>query len=188
MKTCPTCQKSFKKYGRTFCSRVCYDKSRNQKIDLVCKFCNKSFSLRPSDISKSKNKRRTFCSMKCFKEWCKTSPGKEIVICEICSKEFTSKLSRKSKFCSRKCKQIAFDSFKGSDVNNQNFRKGQGVYRKRAFAFYPHECFICKENTRKLYVHHIDESHENNELENLRILCASCHVMVHNGSLALDES
>ena len=36
-----------------------------------------------------------------------------------------------------------------------------------------------KENKRKLSVHHKDENHYNNILENLQIVCIGCHRKLH---------
>lgn len=39
-------------------------------------------------------------------------------------------------------------------------------------------CSQCN-STRNIHVHHIDENRKNNEISNLRVLCASCHMTVH---------
>jgi hypothetical protein len=37
-------------------------------------------------------------------------------------------------------------------------------------------CCVCRnENDRHLQVHHIDDNHDNNEIDNLAILCQNCH-------------
>ena len=77
-----------------------------------------------------------------------------------------------------------FNSYKGKDKENPNYKKGQRLYRKWAFEHYPSECFICNEKNKRLYVHHINPSHEINNVENLRILCASCHRKIHCGTLS----
>jgi len=48
-------------------------------------------------------------------------------------------------------------------------------YRKLAFRYLPNECYYCK-TTENLQVHHIDRNRNNNTLENLRIVCARCHM------------
>ena len=52
-----------------------------------------------------------------------------------------------------------------------------GDYRFKAFQAYEHKCAICgwDEDERILEVHHIDSNREHNELDNLIILCPTCH-------------
>ena len=52
-----------------------------------------------------------------------------------------------------------------------------GDYRKIAFNDYEHKCAVCgwNEDERILEVHHIDSNRENNEIDNLIILCPTCH-------------
>jgi 5-methylcytosine-specific restriction endonuclease McrA len=47
-----------------------------------------------------------------------------------------------------------------------------------------YECEICKINKWQnealvLELHHIDENHKNNDLDNLQILCPNCHRQQH---------
>lgn len=76
-------------------------------------------------------------------------------------------------YCSRKCgnlhkNQMRSESGEWKDTAN---------YRRLAFENYPHECHVCKwkEDIRILEVHHIDSDRANNILENLVILCPTCH-------------
>lgn len=183
MKNCPICQKPVEKWGAKYCSRECYESTRNARIEVICKECGNKFLKRPSDISKCKKSTVGFCNQECFKKYCLHSFGKTNEICQECGKQFISLKNKKRKFCCYACKQKAFHKFKGSGEENQNYRKGSRYYRKRAFAHFPHFCHICKRADCKLYVHHIDESHQNNLIENLRILCQSCHVRIHTGDL-----
>ena len=61
--------------------------------------------------------------------------------------------------------------------NNLIKMNNSTAYRRNAFDYYPHKCAICgwDEDVRILEVHHIDENHDNNELNNLMILCPICH-------------
>lgn len=56
-------------------------------------------------------------------------------------------------------------------------------YRNKAFKHYPHECQLCgyKESIAALVVHHIDHDRSNDDIDNLIILCANCHAIVHWG-------
>lgn len=50
-------------------------------------------------------------------------------------------------------------------------------WRRVAFANKPHVCELCgaKPKRRSLHVHHVDRNRLNNNLENLMIVCVSCH-------------
>lgn len=61
-------------------------------------------------------------------------------------------------------------------------------YRLRAMSNLPHRCMVCgwDEDERILEVHHINENRQNNELENLVILCPTCHRKITLGYYSLD--
>jgi 5-methylcytosine-specific restriction endonuclease McrA len=54
-------------------------------------------------------------------------------------------------------------------------------YRLKAFDFYKAECKKCgwKEYPQVLEVNHIDCNRKNNSIENLEILCPTCHRVYH---------
>lgn len=52
--------------------------------------------------------------------------------------------------------------------------KNQAIYRKCH-----HKCEECGQ-VYDLLVHHIDQDRSNNELENFKVLCTSCHAIVHH--------
>ena len=57
-----------------------------------------------------------------------------------------------------------------------------------AYRSYIHECVICGcDDEDMLDVHHIDCNRENNECDNLIILCANHHAKVHRGNLIITE-
>jgi len=64
--------------------------------------------------------------------------------------------------------------------NNHMFKDGLSKYRKVCLTHYEydHSCFICN-STRFVVVHHIDGDRTNNILENLVMICRSCHAKVH---------
>lgn len=79
-------------------------------------------------------------------------------------------------------------------MNNTLFKTGENHfaykgnnYRQIAFNTYEHKCMVCgyDEDERILEVHHIDENHNNNDIDNLCILCPNCHrkVTLHLYSL-----
>jgi 5-methylcytosine-specific restriction endonuclease McrA len=52
------------------------------------------------------------------------------------------------------------------------------IYRKKALSCKPRRCARCKTKDN-LTVHHIDQNRQNNDLNNLRILCKKCHDREH---------
>lgn len=62
-----------------------------------------------------------------------------------------------------------YDNYKGIDIQN---------YRKKAFRFYGKRCNRCGSEER-IEVHHKDRDRKNNDLNNLEVLCKSCHVSEH---------
>jgi transposase-like protein len=65
---------------------------------------------------------------------------------------------------------------KGKNHGKQN-KNYHYIYVKVAFEHYPAKCHICGYDKHRevLEVHHIDEDRSNNEPDNLRLLCPTCH-------------
>ena len=99
------------------------------------------------------------------------------------------------KFCSAKCR-TAYNTYQwclrhnkfqkpgsGSGGNqdghkNHMYRTGIGTYHKTAFTNKVNECERCG-SIENLLAHHRDEDRDNNELDNLEILCKGCHQKHH---------
>ena len=65
---------------------------------------------------------------------------------------------------------------------NSRWKDGRAVYKKIALNHYGRKCMDCgKTDERKkgIHVHHKDENHSNNKLNNLVVLCAKCHKKRH---------
>lgn len=111
--------------------------------------------------------------------------NRTLVNCAYCGIEFIKKNSslKNSKselyFCCREHKDLAQKiSSNISEIWPEHYGKiPNRSYRKAAFSYYPNECNVCgwNEDLDVLEVHHIDENRDNNELENLIILCPICH-------------
>lgn len=124
------------------------------------------------------------------------SDTKVLIECAYCHKTFSKSKSRlvsKSGlyFCCRQHKDLAQRLNSGNKFNslrpNHYGVSGTTNYRKNALSNYPNECAICgwKDDVDVLEVHHIDENRQNNELENLIVLCPICHkkLTTHNYKL-----
>lgn len=99
-------------------------------------------------------------------------------ICQNCKKEFKrSRFNRrledparfsKRKFCTKACS----GEFQRKDS------PAIGAYRKRAMKFRGKTCEECGAKS-DLHAHHQDGDIANNCQENIRTLCASCHLKLH---------
>lgn len=143
------------------------------EIELICDYCGKNFKLSKTLYNKRLKRNKNFyCSRECSY---KNRENKIEIECFSCGRKFYTNPHRlkqsKSgrKFCSKSC----------SNSYNNTLRKKESLntYRRIAFEEYEHKCKICgwKEDERILEVHHIDENRKNNKLNNLIILCPTCH-------------
>jgi hypothetical protein len=108
--------------------------------------------------------------------------------CDHCGSDFTkakSKLSGSKSgkyFCSRSCKDSAQRYMVEIQPNHYGTVTGITCYREKAFKYFKPICSSCGFNIKAaLDVHHKDRNRENNELDNLEILCANCHRIEHLG-------
>lgn len=66
--------------------------------------------------------------------------------------------------------------------NNPNYKHGNSrklkEYQNITFNNLKNNCNICS-TTNRLCVHHKDRDHNNNKINNLVILCRSCHARLH---------
>lgn len=106
-------------------------------------------------------------------EWLQQSITQEI-ICPVCKNIFITSISRPNTTCSVGCANTFFRSGK----NNPNYKGGS--YRKNALKYYGSICNRCNYNIeRALIVHHKDRNRSNNNINNLEVLCANCHLLEH---------
>lgn len=121
------------------------------------------------------------------------SVKRDMYECANCGKEIYRRPSEVAKnisgkfYCSRECGNIAKNQFR---EESGEWLNSHSSYRKRAFQAYPHKCLVCgwNEDERILEVHHIDENREHNEIENLCILCPTCHRKITLGYYYLENS
>lgn len=56
----------------------------------------------------------------------------------------------------------------------------QPEYRRNAIEAYGYKCSGCGCTEGLLHVHHVDGNHDNNNIDNLVVLCISCHGKIHD--------
>ena len=154
---------------------------RRRAKEIQCGHCNNKFLTRLNSDAQ-------YCSRICKGASVKTSM---VLECHECKKKFERtkyKAENSSKhnfhFCSRTCKEKA-QSLKGSclEIRPSHYGEGNGKssYRKLAFESYDHKCNRCGYDkiVEVLQVHHKDKNRENNIVENLEIMCPTCHMEFH---------
>lgn len=115
-------------------------------------------------------------------QWKKKDRNWHTKICPVCKNEFKTSIgtSDERTTCGYSCSNTYFRSGK----DNGMYIHGNGTdYRNTALVQLPNICDSCGiDDIDVLQVHHIDEDRNNNEIENLRILCANCHVKLHKNT------
>ena len=154
---------------------------------VICDGCGNKFLKSVEAIKKTK---KHYCNPDCLKS--------EIIIkkCANCGKDIrgTKNRFRKNKsglyFCCRKCKDISarLDGIKEIHPDKYGIPT-INTYRKIALLSYPNKCSSCGYDTyiNVLEVHHIDGDRSNNNINNLIILCPTCHKEVERGFIYINE-
>lgn len=98
--------------------------------------------------------------------------------CENCGKKYTQ--SNLTKYCSTKCYHIV-QKIERQEAKNPMWKGGiSGGYAYRITKEnLIQKCCLC-EATKFLCVHHKNENRKDNRLENLMIVCKSCHAKIHD--------
>ena len=144
--------------------------NKNTPIRLRCEECGHEWSTTPGTVIYDDYKHKCpNCGFKSGK-WVK---------CAYCGKQVYRTLGQIERnesgyyYCSRACGNRHKNLLK---IENDEDGKLKN-YRRKAFDKYEHKCAVCgwDEDIRLLEVHHRDENHENNKIENLCILCPTCH-------------
>lgn len=141
-----------------------------------CAVCGKKYEITLQRYNqKIKENSAFYCSSEC-----RSHKGSTLCKCANCGKEIwktNSQLARSKSgnvFCSSSCATSFNNHFK---VGEKHPRYSGNDYRKKAFEAYPHKCAVCGWATDEevLEVHHKNEDHNDNNINNLVILCPICH-------------
>jgi hypothetical protein len=160
------------------------------KVIKNCLHCNKEFETYAKYINRGHGK---FCSRRCGWDH-KKGVTKVVripnVYCALCGKKFFRKKGHKkySKsglfFCCRahkdKAQSLEFGIKELHPPHYGTSEKGT-CYREKALKYLPNKCADCgwEKIPEILVVHHIDRNRKNSSLENLKVLCPTCHEITH---------
>lgn len=151
---------------------------RRQGKAYTCQLCEKKFIRRLNPIGSAPK----YCSPECS---LKSRYRRKKVVCSYCGKCFEKRTKKITKhglhFCSRKCKDTAQRLEEGcSEIWPPHYGRGQGKYTYRRKAMVNQKCADCGESRLfMLVVHHIDGNRNNNQPENLEVVCYNHHAARH---------
>lgn len=157
------------------------------KFTRNCDFCQEEYLAEQRYINRGQG---LYCSRTCASKanHAKRKVDHELnTVCSYCDKPFyrspSKKVSSRSGlfFCCREHKDLAQRIGGIKEIQPDHYGEVTKDYRSTAFKTYPHCCHDCgyDEHEEVLQVHHVDINHNNNEIENLVILCPTCHEVRH---------
>ena len=139
--------------------------------NIACQVCGKKIYRRPVEIER--NGGRAFCSIACYGKSCR----KELP-CLVCGKLILAGLNKKT--CSRSCANIHRKGIKYKLNRPKDKVKTQRILKMRLLQARGNKCERCGfDKYQILQVHHKDKNRNNNDLDNLEIICPNCHFEEH---------
>lgn len=161
-------------------------------ITQSCQTCKENFEAQLGEVNRGNAK---YCSRKCSAKGVKKKllersakinvPNVE---CSYCKKMFYKNASQKENskknlhFCCREHKDLAQRvEFGLKDLQPSHYGSGNSHYREIAFRTKPKICERCNYSkySEILEVHHRDRNRNNNSIENLVVVCPTCHMEEH---------
>lgn len=157
----------------------------------TCLNCNKEFQARSSEVNRGNAK---YCTKNCTHEALKKQKIEKFALinvpnveCAYCKKMFYKAPSKKKisrsglYFCCREHKDISQRIGGIKELQLPHYGTANRTYREVAFRNKQQKCERCNYSkiVEVLEVHHKDRNRENNIIENLEILCPTCHMEDH---------
>ena len=159
-----------------------------QLTAVQCDFCGRTL-YRPRNSKRGNH----FCDKKCATN-ANFRNKKAVVTCHKCGRVILRQRSaiknNRRNFCSTSCSTSYYNRKTKKGTNHHYWKGGKTNYRKRALETYGHTCMNpdCEVTKSKidipiklLDVDHIDGNRDNNDIENLQILCVWCHAKKTRG-------
>jgi hypothetical protein len=136
-----------------------------------CSICTKPLYKRPGLLEVSKGK--AYCSQACYGKSCRRE-----IPCLVCSKLILGGLNKKT--CSRSCSNTYRTGIKYKLGRPKDKAKTAYLLKLRLLEIRDRKCERCEYNKIEiLQVHHKDRDRNNNELNNLELMCPNCHYEEH---------
>lgn len=137
-----------------------------------CSICNKPVYRRPAELERSKG--HAFCSSVCYGIACRKETP-----CIVCGKPMMASLNKKT--CSRACANTHRAGIKYKlHLPRKDKVKNQRALKIRLLEIRGKLCERCGYNKLEvLNVHHKDRNKNNNDLDNLELICPNCHAEEH---------
>lgn len=158
-------------------------------ITLQCQVCGHTWTTKAANVLyMNKHKQVSHHCPNCYKQQSQIGEMKECAYCGVTFYRSPYQIQKNQSGLFYCCREH------GNRHKNQ-LRKQQGEwnnslnYRLKAFSTYEHKCHCCgwNEDDRILEVHHIDEDRTNNTIDNLMILCPTCHRKITLGYYGLSQ-
>lgn len=136
-----------------------------------CIVCKKATYRRPAELKR--NEGRVYCSMACYGLSCRKEAP-----CVICGKPILAGLNRKT--CSRSCANKHRVGIQYKMNSPRDKVKSQRSIKIRLLDQRGKVCEKCGYSKIEiLQVHHKNKNRNNNEFDNLELLCPNCHAEKH---------